>query len=257
VSDPPRLRDLEGEIPEDVRRLLSRTPAVRPMSARERADVSRTALWLTVAPVGLAAFWSAGRALAAAAVVGTIAVGTGFALRARHHHAPAVAATPRRRPAALVVPTVAAPVVAPIVVRPTAATTVAPPRRVARPTAVVPAPEPAVVEAPPAPPSPVAVVASAPSPGSTSSAAPRRSETAMLLDARALLPRDPAAALAVLDAHHANFPRGQLADEREFMAVEALRRLGRGAEADARAEALVRASPASPYARLLRRRTAP
>lgn len=79
----------------------------------------------------------------------------------------------------------------------------------------------------------------------------------MLLRARTLLPRDPAAALAILDDHERAFPRGQLADEREFMAVDALRRLGRRAEADARGEALLRRSPSSPYARVLRRRSAP
>jgi len=74
----------------------------------------------------------------------------------------------------------------------------------------------------------------------------------MLLRARLLLPRDPAATLAVLNEHAATFAHPQLWDEREFMAVEALRRVGRSPEATARADELVRRSPTSPYARLLR-----
>ena len=44
----------------------------------------------------------------------------------------------------------------------------------------------------------------------------------------------------MLERHAALFPMGQLSMEREFLAVQALRRLGRLAEARARASALLR-----------------
>jgi hypothetical protein len=55
----------------------------------------------------------------------------------------------------------------------------------------------------------------------------------------------PAEALAPLDQHRSRFPRGALAEEREGLAVKALVRLGRGAEARARAEAFRRRFPQS------------
>jgi hypothetical protein len=61
----------------------------------------------------------------------------------------------------------------------------------------------------------------------------------MLEQARVALGADPAGALAVTEAHAARFPRGKLGMEREFLAIEALRRLGRSADARARGEALL------------------
>jgi hypothetical protein len=58
----------------------------------------------------------------------------------------------------------------------------------------------------------------------------------------------PSQALAALETHRREFPRGQLAAEREFLAVEALRRLGRTAEARARAAELAARFPSSSYA---------
>ena len=45
-----------------------------------------------------------------------------------------------------------------------------------------------------------------------------------------------ASALSALDEHTRRFPRGELAEEREALAVQALARAGRGAEARRRAE---------------------
>jgi hypothetical protein len=58
----------------------------------------------------------------------------------------------------------------------------------------------------------------------------------------------PAQALAAADAHRRAFPDGQLAAEREFLAIEALRRLGRLDEARQRARALEARYPSSSYA---------
>ena len=68
-----------------------------------------------------------------------------------------------------------------------------------------------------------------------------------------LVERDPAAALAQLDRHEREFPRGQLAAEREFFAVQALHRLGRDAEARTRGDALLARFSTSPYASRTRR----
>jgi hypothetical protein len=63
-------------------------------------------------------------------------------------------------------------------------------------------------------------------------------EAALLERARVALGGNAADALAVTEAHAAQFPNGKLAMERELLAIEALRRLGRTAEARARGEAL-------------------
>jgi hypothetical protein len=61
-----------------------------------------------------------------------------------------------------------------------------------------------------------------------------RSELELLFDARKALPTQPTAALRLLDEHAARFPRGMLAPEREVLAIEALRTLGRTTEATQR-----------------------
>lgn len=63
---------------------------------------------------------------------------------------------------------------------------------------------------------------------------------------------DPRAALARAAEHERQFPRGQMAAEREFLAVQALRATGRDDEARARARALVARFPESPYASRVR-----
>jgi hypothetical protein len=57
----------------------------------------------------------------------------------------------------------------------------------------------------------------------------------------------PSAALARLDEHRREFPGGQLAPEREFLAVDALRKLNRIREARERALDLTRKFPSSSY----------
>jgi hypothetical protein len=63
---------------------------------------------------------------------------------------------------------------------------------------------------------------------------PPPDEFALLWQARVKIQADPAGALALLDAHAARFTNGQLAPEREVLAVEALRALGRTEQAEAR-----------------------
>ena len=75
------------------------------------------------------------------------------------------------------------------------------------------------------------------------------SEAELLENARRKLSSDPSGALELVQQHRARFRGGVLAQEREVIAIEALRRLGRTAEADARAEAFDRAFPNSAHRR--------
>ncbi|WP_437710239.1 hypothetical protein WMF45_36245 [Sorangium sp. So ce448] len=72
-----------------------------------------------------------------------------------------------------------------------------------------------------------------------------------LAGAEACVGARPAEALALADAHLARFPGGALAQEREVIAVGALKALGRGGEALARANRFVAAHPSSAYRRRL------
>ena len=73
-------------------------------------------------------------------------------------------------------------------------------------------------------------------------------EIAFIDGARADIDVAPIRALAALDQHRREFPRGQLSAEREFLAVEALRHLDRTDEARQRADALRISFPSSSYA---------
>src|SRR5262245_41608088 len=70
-----------------------------------------------------------------------------------------------------------------------------------------------------------------------------------LIDAgRAELASSPSRALATLETHRREFPRGQLAAEREFLAVQALVQMNYIADAKKRAGELATRYPASSYA---------
>jgi hypothetical protein len=64
-------------------------------------------------------------------------------------------------------------------------------------------------------------------------------EAALLERARGALASSPGEALARTEEHAARFPSGKLGMERELVAIDALRRLGRRAEARTRAESLL------------------
>ena len=70
-----------------------------------------------------------------------------------------------------------------------------------------------------------------------------------LIDAgRSDLATAPSRALAALETHRREFPRGQLAAEREFLAVQALLQMNRIADANKRAADLAARYPSSSYA---------
>lgn len=78
-------------------------------------------------------------------------------------------------------------------------------------------------------------------------------EIALLDMARRKLATSPHLALSALRDHELRFPAGQLRIEREFLIVDALVRLGRRPEAEARAHALERQAPKSLYGERLDR----
>jgi hypothetical protein len=71
----------------------------------------------------------------------------------------------------------------------------------------------------------------------------RASEWQLVRQAREALGADPSASLRLTAEHARLYPRGALTQEREVIAVDALVRLGRRQEAEARAGALLRQSP--------------
>ncbi len=116
-------------------------------------------------------------------------------------------------------------------------------------------PAPAVLEVP-AVPTPPAEAASAEPPGASKPAAKptppaQLSEAELLEQARSGLRGDPARALARANEHRGRFPSGALVQEREVIAIKALRLLGRTAEADSRAAAFAKAFPGSAFQRKL------
>jgi hypothetical protein len=72
---------------------------------------------------------------------------------------------------------------------------------------------------------------------------------------RALEASDPAQALAVAAEGDRRFASGLFVQERQAIAITALVRLGRGAEARARAEAFLAAHPRSSFAERIQRLT--
>jgi hypothetical protein len=77
------------------------------------------------------------------------------------------------------------------------------------------------------------------------------SEAALLEQARRELSSSPNSALLLANQHRARFPRGALTQEREVIAIEALRRLHRTSEADQRAANFGRAFPGSAHRRMV------
>lgn len=76
---------------------------------------------------------------------------------------------------------------------------------------------------------------------------PALSEAELLQAAQSALRTNPRRALALVREHQRRFPRGALAQEREVIAIEALKRSGRAAEAGERAEDFKRANPNSAH----------
>jgi len=144
----------------------------------------------------------------------------------------------------------------PPAVAPTAPTA---PAQVAK--ALPPAPTPAAAPAPGSAASPdehsppasseLAVPGAANAKSSSSTPAKAPSEAALLEQARRALNTAPSHALQLANQHRTLFPHGVLSQEREVIAIEALRRLHRGSEADQRASGFTKAFPGSAHQRMV------
>jgi hypothetical protein len=77
----------------------------------------------------------------------------------------------------------------------------------------------------------------------------KESELSLLRRAQSELSSSPSAALALANEHAARFPGGLFSQEREFIAITALARMGQRAEAEARARRFLSAHPTSAHRR--------
>jgi hypothetical protein len=234
MKEPTRLRE-DSRVPAEARALLgpARATAALPRAVRERSAARLDRALVLPAAAGVF-FWLKGIALATGVVlVGVVVPHVLTTLRptvqASSPQTPSIERAPVAR--ALPLPRVEATVA------------VVPP---ATTTAITSPPTPAPAQVLPTP----ALLASGGVAAPVPSVAPVDSltrEAAMLEQARAAMARDPNAALVLLDAHRAEFPQGELAMERELVAVDALTRLGRTADARTRGEALLPAARGSIY----------
>lgn len=235
MSDPRRWVE-DADAPTEMRSLLADARPPRAMSAAERAAMTQAAARAATSsalPLSTAAW---------ASLVAGVAVTVVSASLLLHRAPRADVARPHER--VTETPRAIAPVVAPPSEEPTPAPRPIPPRS---PTSARRARIPPRRAAPRATPTTVAATE-----GRATLDQSLAAESAWLTHARSLLVTDPAAALATLEAHATRFERPRLVEEREFMVVEALRRVGRHAEANTRARALIARAPASAYARRLR-----
>jgi hypothetical protein len=235
MSGPMRWKDDEAS-PSEVRELLrsargaGRSHAM-PAASRVRSAARLDRLIALPAAAGLIV-WLKGAALAA----GLVVVG---AVGAREVLAPSTDAPAPSASVATPAPRSATPVrpKAPASEAPSALASASPVEEA--PSATVPSPPRAVPSS--SPPSPAL------EPAPSVEVDPLAREAATLDRARALLDSNPRAALAILDGRSAELRGGHMGLERELLAVEALRRLGRFSEARTRGDALVERARGSIY----------
>jgi len=84
-------------------------------------------------------------------------------------------------------------------------------------------------------------------PAAENPARPAESEAAFLERARAALSTNPSLALSLANQHRSRYPSGVLGQEREVIAIEALKRLGRTSEAERRSSEFSNRYPGSAY----------
>ncbi len=230
-SDPVRL-DLAGDAPERAVEALRFARGDAPGAARLAAI--EAAVLLKIAPPTGGGGGSGGSSMAPVAKAGAVAIAAGAAvvavvLATRSQPPPAVAHQTAETASASA---------------PAASTRISPSPEL--PTFSVDdlpaAPEPTAVG-----PKPAGVIASASA--ALDPAVSERAEVALLDRAQASLPTRPADTLATCDEHARRFATGTLAQEREVLAIDALLRIGRRDEAEARAARFRQAFPRSGHLR--------
>ena len=241
MTEPARWRD-EG--PEAVRALLRHAPRTRGMTAADRTRTRSRIAGIVVGITGVT--WLSGAAIGAG--LGVVTVGAA-------HVVPLVPQWLNGPHADESSPRTAVPA---YVSRPSLPRQVAPRASAAEVPAVAPEPRTLPVM-PPEPPvetqpsKPPLKGATAAIPSSTDLALKDPTvdslgeEAAFLERARASLRSDPERALGLCEAHARQYPQGKLVIEREMVAIEALGRSGRKAEARSRGEALLAHARGSLY----------
>ncbi|MDP9151149.1 MAG: hypothetical protein M3O36_14565 [Myxococcota bacterium] len=231
MRPPPRWRD-DVSAPEAVRELIRRGAASRPMPKDARLRSAARLDRLVVIPAAASLlFWI--KAVALAAGIGSIG-----AVAVIHWNPGLFGAPPADRAGRN------------------------PPHGFASVSARPPAADPPPLRSEPAVPSTAAVLPSRPPPALSQrwgppptapssselvTSDPLEQEAALLETARAALGRNPTDALSTLDRYASRFPAGVLSIEGELLAVDALQRIGRVAEARERGRALLARARGSIY----------
>ena len=247
-DDPVRWKDAE-DAPAKVRGLLAHGRAVPPMPGNVRsallaqlpAPAAPPAPGASVPPAGNPGPAASALGVPSAWVIGGVAVVAvavaALALSARTPVKPRSPAVPSATAAPQLVATPTVP--APVETAPPAPSASAEPAETPRSSS--------------APRSPAAPAATGASPSASARAAGNLAEESALVGrARTNLASSPALALAAVDEHARRFPRGELAAEREYLRVSALRRLGRKDEARTHGQRYLTLFPTSPYTSAVR-----
>ncbi|AKU93959.1 hypothetical protein AKJ09_00623 [Labilithrix luteola] len=236
-TDPPRLSEGEGESAE-LARLVRASRARRPTTKTTAGMAERLAATSVYASAARGITASRGTTFAKVGLVALVGIGLGvFTARTHGVETPPSSSVVENR----------VPSVAPSAEPPAPPTTEMPSIPVdALPSS---APVAATVHAETA----RAAQPASPSPEATRVTSTRESEFTLVRHAQDALAVNPGGALSLAQEHARTFPNGELVQEREVIAVEALSKLGRSADAKARATALVTAHPRSPYVARLER----
>jgi hypothetical protein len=238
MNDPRRWKDGAGA-PPAIRELLGASRRTRPMTSAERRRTAGRVANLVSVPVAASLVWVWAKGVAIAGVATLSAVSLVHVSTSREHAPSLFASAPEatvragisagvhQRARAAIMPSGDAASGDDAAVESTVASPSPPPplpeRAAARDTAPAASTAPAAATVP-------AVATPAPD--------TLEKEANLLESARAVLAGDPARALALLDRHAAEFPRGQLVAERSVLRIDALRRLGRLDEAQSDGRAL-------------------
>jgi hypothetical protein len=226
MNEPRRWRD-SGDAPDDLRKMFAAGRPTRAMPAATRRRMARSLLGPIAGFAALATWKSVAVAavLGVAATAGVVATVHLVATESAAPEAPAsgVPSRPAKRPATASSPVaVPAPLSLPTAT-PTPGATATPPPNSSSPRLAAPLAASPTSSAPPA-----------------SSSDTLSSELALLDLARERYEAHPEETLAVLGEHAQRFPTGKLALERELLALDALKKLGRTSEEHARADKLLR-----------------
>jgi hypothetical protein len=212
VSDPTRIREAGSDVNEELRELFRSARKPEPLTPAAQAVLGSRVAAIAAAPASALVGWLPWL------LAGTVAVGGAAAFRARGGGSPVLAPSPSG--AVTQTPAAPAPMAAPAHAPGPAESAAR--AGAARPTAPV---------APPRGEAQDALVG----------------EARLLNEAHQALAANPRKALLLAEDHARRYPRGQLGAERELIQIQALVKLGRQREAEARGRALRRTAPNSIY----------